>query len=254
VAPRLFGLPMGGADRALVEGLFDQPYAIPSYRVRGYTAEMDLPIGFWRAVGHSHNGFIHESFVDEMAHAAGRDPMEFRLDLVRPESAVAAGVLEAVREMSGWDEPRAPGSAKGVAMCWSFGTPVAQVIEVVDEGGRIRIARGWIACDVGIALDPGIIRAQMEGGMLFGLSAAVHQKISFEGGAVLEQNFPEFDSLRMAGAPRLETRILTTNPHLGGAGEPGTPPAAAALANALFALTGVRARALPLEGQFDFVL
>jgi isoquinoline 1-oxidoreductase beta subunit len=254
VAPRLFGMPMGGADRALVEGLFDQPYAIPSYRVRGYTAEMDLPIGFWRAVGHSHNGFIHESFVDEMAHAAGRDPMDFRLDLVRPESTVAAGVLEAVREMSGWDEPRAPGSALGVAMCWSFGTPVAQVIEVVDEGGRIRIARGWIACDVGIALDPGIIRAQMEGGMLFGLSAAVHQKISFEGGAVVERNFPDFESLRMSGAPRMETRILTTNPHLGGVGEPGTPPAAPALANALFALTGVRARELPLEGQFDFVL
>lgn len=254
VAPRLFGLPIFGPDRALVEGLFDQPYAIPSYRVRGYTADMDLPIGFWRSVGHSHNGFIHECFIDEMAHAAGRDPMDFRLDLVRPESAVAAGVLEAVREMSGWDETPAQGTAKGVAFCWSFGTPVAQVIEVADEGGRIRIARGWIACDVGTALDPGILRAQMEGGMLFGLSAAVHQKISFAEGAVVEQNFPDFDSLRMSGAPRMETRILTTNPHLGGAGEPGTPPAAPALANALFALTGVQARELPLEVQFDFVL
>ena len=254
VVPRLMGLPGFGPDRALVEGLFDQPYAIPSYRVRGYTVEMALPVGFWRSVGSSHNGFVHESFIDEMAHAAGRDPMDFRLDLVRPESAVAAGVLEAVREMSGWDAPRAPGTGLGVAMVWSFGTPVAQVVEVVDEGGAIRIARGWIACDVGTALDPGILRAQMEGGMLFGLSAAVHGRITFADGMVEQQNFPDTDGLRMSGAPRLETRILTANPHIGGAGEPGTPPAAPALANALFALTGVRARELPLDGQFRFVL
>lgn len=253
VAPRLFGLPMSGPDRALVEGLFDQPYAIPSYRVRGYTAEMALPIGFWRSVGSSHNGFIHECFIDEMALAAGRDPMDFRLELVRPENAVAAGVLEAVRTLSGWDTPKAPGTGRGVAMVWSFGTPVAQVVEVVDEGGAIRIARGWIACDPGIALDPGILRAQMEGGMLFGLSAAVQQEITFADGMVQQQNFPDFDSLRMSNAPRLETVILSANPHLGGAGEPGTPPAAAALANALFDLTGIRARDLPLNRHFTFV-
>lgn len=251
---RMMGIPVPGPDRALVEGLFDQPYAIPHYRVRGYAADVGIPVGFWRSVGASHNGFIHESFIDELAHAAGRDPLEFRLDLVRPESAVAAGVLEAVRDMSGWDQPKAPGTGRGVAMVWSFGTPVAEVVEVVDEGGRIRIARGWIACDTGRVLDPGILRAQMEGGMLFGLSAAVHQEITFADGAVQERNFPDFDSLRMHNAPRLETRLLTANPHMGGAGEPGVPPAAAALANALFDLTGIRARSLPLWRQFDLVI
>uniref|UniRef100_UPI0035132C4B xanthine dehydrogenase family protein molybdopterin-binding subunit n=1 Tax=Pararhodobacter marinus TaxID=2184063 RepID=UPI0035132C4B len=198
VAPRLFDIPVGGPDRALVEGLFDQPYTIPSYRVRGYTAEMDFPVSFWRSVGASHNGFIHESFIDELAHAAGRDPMEFRLDLVRPESAVAAGVLEAVRAMSDWDNARASGRALGVAMVWSFGTPVAQVIEVEDQDGAIRIARAWIACDPGIALDPQNLRAQMEGGLIFGLSAALHGQITVSDGMVEQWNFPDTDGLRIS--------------------------------------------------------
>jgi isoquinoline 1-oxidoreductase beta subunit len=251
---RMMGMPMPGADIAIVEGSADQPYAIPNYRVRGYAADLAIPVGFWRSVGSSFNGFIHESFIDELAHAAGRDPMTFRLDHVRPENAVAAAVLETVREMSGWDGPKPTGTGRGVAMTWSFGTPVAQVVEVVDEGGRIRIARGWIACDTGVVLDPGILRAQMEGGMLFGLSAAVHGRISFADGEVQERNFPDYDALRMSGAPRLETRLLDSNPHMGGGGEPGTPPAAAALANALFDLTGVRARELPLDRRFNFVL
>lgn len=252
--PRYLGLPAAGPDRLLVEGLFDQPYAIPRYRARGYTAEMDLPIGTWRSVGSSHNGFVMESFIDEMAHAAGRDPLEFRLELARPESPVAAGVLEAVRAMSDWDSPRPPGTALGVAMVWSFGTPVAEVIEVVQEGPGIRIARAWIACDPGIAVDPQNLRAQMEGGMIYGLSAAVHGQITFADGRVEQQNFPDTDGLRMAGAPRIAVQILQTNPHVGGVGEPGTPPAAPALANALFALTGARARELPLERSFRFVL
>ena len=252
--PRYFGLPAAGPDRTLVEGLFDQPYAIPRYRARGYAAAMDIPIGPWRSVGSSHNGFVMESFIDEMAHAAGRDPLDFRLDLARPESPAAAGVLEAVRVMSGWDRPRAPGTALGVAMVWSFGTPVAEVIEVVQEGPAIRIARAWIACDPGIAVDPQNLRAQMEGGMIYGLSAAVHGQITFSDGMVEQQNFPDTDGLRMPGAPRIEVQILQSNPHVGGGGEPGTPPAAPALANALFALTGTRARELPLERSFTFVL
>lgn len=251
---RMMGLPMAGPDRAIVEGAFDQPYAIPNYRVRGYKADLEIPVGFWRSVGASHNAFSHESFIDELAHAAGRDPLAFRLEMIRPESAAAAGTLEAVRDMSGWDTPKAAGTGRGVAFSWSFGTPVAQVIEVVDEGGRIRIARAWIAADVGIPLDPGILQAQFEGGMLYGLSAAVHGRISFADGRVEQQNFPDYDALRMSGAPRIETRLLSANPHIGGAGEPGTPPAAPALANALFDLTGVRARTLPLQDQFDFVL
>lgn len=251
---RMMGLPMAGPDRSVVEGAFDQPYAIPHYRVRGHVADLAIPVGFWRSVGSSHNGFIHESFIDEMAHAAARDPLDFRLELARAESPTAAGVLEAVREMSGWDQPKAAGTGRGVAMTWSFGTPVAIVIEVRDEGGQIRIARAWLACDTGIAMDPGILSAQMEGGMIYGLSAAVHGQITFADGMVEQRNFPDYDALRIHTAPVTEIRLVETNPHMGGGGEPGTPPAAPALANALFDLTGQRARHLPLADQFPLMV
>lgn len=253
-AGRMMGLPMGGPDKGHVEGAFDQPYAIPNYRVEGYLADLDIPLGFWRSVGNSHNGFIHEGFLDEMAHAAGRDPLDFRLELMRPASAVAANVLETAGRVSGWDAPKAPGTGRGVAFTWSFGTPVAEVIEVRDEGGRIRIAQAWIVCDMGRALDPAIVQSQMESGLIYGLSAAVHGRITFRDGEVQERNFPDYDALRMSGMPRIETHILQEQGRMGGAGEPATPPAAAALVNAIFDLTGVRARELPLDRQFDFIL
>jgi isoquinoline 1-oxidoreductase subunit beta len=251
---RMMGLPMAGPDKGHVEGAFDQPYAIPNYRVEGYLADLPVPLGFWRSVGNSHNGFVHEGFMDELAHAAGRDPLEFRLELMRPESAVAATVLETVGRVSGWAGPKAPGTGRGVAFTWSFGTPVAQVIEVADQGGRIRIARAWIVADLGRVLDPGIVQQQMESGLIYGLSAAVHGRITFQNGAVQERNFPDYDALRIGGVPRIETHLLQVQGRMGGAGEPATPPAAPALVNAIFDLTGVRARELPLEGQFDFVL
>lgn len=251
---RMTGLPAPGPDKGHVEGLFDQPYAIPDYRIEGYLADLDVPLGFWRSVGHSHNGFIHESFIDELAHAAGRDPLEFRLDLIRPESEVAANVLEQVAMMSHWQEPKEPGTGRGVAFAWSFGTPVAQVIELRDENGRIRIAKAWIACDMGRVLDPDIVTAQMESGLVYGLSAAVMGEITFVGGAVEQRNFPDYDALRLPGVPEIETAILELKDGIGGAGEPATPPAAPALANALFDLTGERVRELPLNRRFDFVL
>jgi isoquinoline 1-oxidoreductase beta subunit len=251
---RMMGLPVVGPDKGLVEGAFDQPYAIPNYRVEGYLADLAVPLGFWRSVGNSHNGFIHEGFLDELAHAAGRDPLEFRLELMRPASSVAANVLETAGRLSGWGRPKAPGTGRGVAFTWSFGTPVAQVIEVADEGGRIRIAKAWIVCDLGRALDPGIVQQQMESGLIYGLSAAIHGRITFAGGEVQERNFPDYDALRISGVPRIETFIHQVQDRMGGAGEPATPPAAPALANAIFDLTGVRARELPLDRQFDFVL
>lgn len=253
-ARRLLGLPMAGPDKALVEGAFDQPYAIPNYRVEGYIADLAVPLGFWRSVGSSHNGFVHEGFLDELAHAAGRDPLEFRLELMRPVSDVAANVLETVGRLSGWAEPKVPGTGRGVAFTWSFGTPVAQVIEVADQGGRIRLNRAWIVCDPGRALDPGIIQQQMESGLIYGLSAAIHGRITFRDGEVQERNFPDYDALRITGVPRIETFIHQVHGRMGGVGEPGTPPAAPALVNAIFDLTGFRARELPLDGQFDFVL
>ncbi|WP_170788347.1 xanthine dehydrogenase family protein molybdopterin-binding subunit [Ruegeria lacuscaerulensis] len=251
---RYTGLPGAGPDKVLVEGLFNQPYAVPNYRISGHIADLSVPVGFWRSVGNSHNGFFHETFMDEMAHAAGRDPLDFRLELANDEHAPSAGVLQAVKEMSGWTGKTPDGVGRGVAMTYSFGTPVAQVIEVVDEDGTIRIAKAWIACDVGLALDPGTVEAQMFGGMIYGLSAAVMGEITFAEGEVEQYNFPDYDALRMHNAPATEVRILETNRHLGGVGEPGTPPSMPALGNALFDLTGERARALPLINQFNLLV
>ncbi|TNF58571.1 MAG: xanthine dehydrogenase family protein molybdopterin-binding subunit, partial [Rhodobacteraceae bacterium] len=240
-----------GPDKVLVEGAFNQPYAIPNYRIRGHVADLKIPVGFWRSVGNSFNGFFFDTFLDEMAHAAGRDPLEFRLELMRDEHAPSAACLEAVREMSGWTGRTPDGVGRGVAFTYSFGTPVAQVIEVVQDGPDIRLNRAWIACDMGLALDPGNIEAQMVGGMIFGLSAAAFEEITFETGEVQQRNFPDYEALRMHTAPRVEVRILETNRHMGGAGEPGTPPAMAALGNALFDLTGIRAREMPFSKSFS---
>lgn len=250
---RMLGIPMAGPDKVLVEGAYDQPYRIPNYRIQGYKADLDLPVGFWRSVGASFNGFFHDTFLDELAHAAGRDPLDFRLEMMRDEDPHSAAVLEAVRDMSGWTGKSPKGVGRGVAFTYSFGTPVAEVIEVVDEDGTIRISQAWIAADVGIALDPSIVSAQMESALIYGLSAALHGRITFEAGAVQQQNFPEYEGLRLHNTPRIHTRILQNKPELSGIGEPGTPPSMPALGNALFDLTGIRARRLPLIDQFPLL-
>lgn len=247
-------LPIPGPNRENVTGSFDQPYGIPNYRMRGYLADLGLPVGFWRSVGASSNGFVFESFIDEMAHAAGRDPLEFRLELIRREHEPSAKLLETVREMSGWTGQTLEGIGRGVAFTYSFGTPVAEAIEVQDTGSGIKITNCWIAVDPGIALDPGNIEAQMVGGAIYGLSAAAYGEITFADGEVEQFNFPDYDALRMHTAPRFEVRILENNRYMGGIGEPGTPPAAPALANALFDLTGIRARELPLMKTFDLLI
>ncbi|WIY25479.1 xanthine dehydrogenase family protein molybdopterin-binding subunit [Parasedimentitalea psychrophila] len=254
VMDRIAGLPAAGPDKVHVEGFFNPPYAIPNFRMSGHLSDVQIPVGFWRSVGNSFNGFFVESFLDEMAHKAGSDPMEFRLALARKEWAPAAGVLEAVKEMSGWTGQTPDGVGRGVAMCYSFGTPVAEVIEVVDEAGSIRIKKAWIACDMGLALDPETVKAQMFGGMAYGLSAACFGEITFAGGDVEQGNFPDYEALRMHTMPQTEVRVLETQKHLGGAGEPGTPPAAPALANAIFDLTGKRPRRLPLMHDFDLLV
>lgn len=250
---RFSGFETGGADSAHLEAAAEQPYAIENYRIRGYLTDLNIPVGYWRSVASSFNGFFHESFIDEMAHAAGADPLAFRRDLIAPNSQSAATVLDVVQEMSNWTGTTPKGIGRGVAFTWSFGTPVAQVIEVQQTDDGIKITKAWIACDVGTALDPRNIRAQMESGLIYGLSAAVHGEISFENGRVEQRNFPDYDALRMGTVPQTEVRILENNTHLGGVGEPGTPPSMPALANALFDLTGTRARTLPLAKSFDFI-
>jgi isoquinoline 1-oxidoreductase beta subunit len=249
---RMVGIGGGGPDHAVVEGAGDQPYGFTNTRVRGYSADLSVPVGFWRAVGNSQNAFFHESFVDELAHAAGTDPVAFRLQHMIHDGS--ASVLRKVADMAGWDAPKRPGTGRGVAFCHSFGTAVAQVIEVEDRGGRIALSRAFIACDPGIALDPAIIEQQMVGGMIFGLSAAILGEITFEDGAVVQQNFPDYDSLRITAMPEFAVEILGSGGHVGGIGEPGTPPAAPALANAIFDLTGQRIRKLPMMHAVDFIL
>lgn len=251
---RLTGFAPGGADADHMEGAANQPYAIENYRVAGHLTDLAVPVGFWRSVGNSFNGFFHESFIDELAHAANADPLQFRIDLIAPDSAPSASLLEAVRDMSGWSGKTPDGIGRGVAFTWSFGTPVAEVIEVADSEDGIRVTKAWIACDVGTALDPQNIRAQMESGMIYGLSAAIHGEISFEGGEVQQENFPDYDALRIGTTPQTEVQIFENNIHMGGVGEPGTPPSMPALANALFDLTGKRARELPLSKRFEFAV
>jgi isoquinoline 1-oxidoreductase beta subunit len=209
-------------------------------------------VGFWRAVGSTINGFLMECFVDEMAHTAGADPLQFRLDLTRHTWLPAWEVLNAVREMSGWTGETPEGTGRGVAMCYSFGTPVAMAVEVQDAGGLVRITRAWIAADPGVALAPDNIEAQLVGGMVYGLSAAMGEEITFAEGVAQQQSFPDYDPLRINQMPETEVRILEVQEHIGGIGEPGTPPAAPALANALFDLTGTRHRELPLKKTVDF--
>lgn len=251
---RMTGFSPSGPDKVHVEGAFDQPYAIPNYRVEGYLTDVDMPIGFWRSVGNSVNAFMHDSFLDELAHEAGADPLEFRLDMMRSEHRPSATVLETVRDMSSWTGKTPEGVGRGVAFAYSFGTPVAQVIEVVDEDGAIRIARAWIAADLGTALDPGNLEAQLYGGMIYGLSAAAFGEITFADGVVEQLNFPDYDALRIHNAPVTQVQILENNAHMGGAGEPGTPPSMSALTNAIFDLTGQRARTLPLMHTFDLLV
>lgn len=251
-AGRMLGLPMSGPDKGHVDAAFNQPLAIPNFRVEGYIAKPMIPVGFWRSVAASFNGFFSDSIIDEMAHKAGRDPLEFRLELARAEWDPAAKVLETVRDMSGWTGKTPAGIGRGVALAYSFGTPVAQVIEVADRDGDIAITKAWIAADLGLVVDPQNTEAQLFSGLAYGLSAACFGEITFDNGAVEQENFPDYDAMRMPSMPSVEVAVLQQQKHMGGAGEPGTPPAAPALANALFDLTGERARELPLNKHFSF--
>jgi isoquinoline 1-oxidoreductase beta subunit len=244
-----------GPDKLIVDGLWDQPYELENFRVTGVPVDLAIPVGFWRSVGHSFNPFFLESFIDEIAAGASQDPLDMRLKLVAKHKP-AVGVLEAVKEMSGWGAPLDASGVKargrGVAFCLSFGTWVAQVIQVADTEDGIRIEKVWCAADVGTALDPGNLEAQMVSGIIYGLSAAMGQQITFANGAAEQSNFDSYDAMRMNQCPEIEVRILENSPKMGGAGEPGTPPSLPALANAIFAATGKRVRDLPLSGEVTF--
>jgi isoquinoline 1-oxidoreductase beta subunit len=239
-----------GPDGSIVQSAWDQPYSMKNYRVTGYRPPVMLPISSWRSVGASQNGFFHECIVDEMAHAAGRDPLDFRFDMLTDE--VSRGVLEAAASMAGWGADLPPGRGMGVALVMSFGVPVAEIVEVVDTPNGIRILNVWAAVDVGTALDPRNIEAQVQSGIVFGLSAAMLNEITVSEGRVEQRNFHDYRLMRLDQVPDIEVRILENGHKIRGIGEPGTPPAAPALGNAIFAATGRRIRTLPFGGSVRF--
>jgi isoquinoline 1-oxidoreductase beta subunit len=244
VAPQL-AMPVDLPDKTSSEGLFDLPYAIEHQRIAHAATKSGVPIGNWRAVGHSQNAFFSECFIDEMAFAAQQDPVAFRMALLR-EMPRHAAVLRLAASRAGWAAPPPAGIARGVALHESFGSIVAQVVEASLAGGRLRVHRVVCAADIGTAVNPGIVAQQMESAVIFALSAALHGRIDIEAGVVKQRNFPDHPIVTLAETPRIETHLVpSTNPP-GGVGEPGTPPLAPALANALFVLTGRRQRELPL--------
>lgn len=247
------GRDMASADALITEGCADQPYAIQNALVTGHVPERTPRIGFWRSVGHSMNAFFWESFVDELAHKAGQDPLAFRLAHIEGEHEPTAQVLKTVAEMANWTGETPDGKGRGLAVTYSFGTPVAEIVEISDRDGEISIDKVWIAADLGTVMDPGNVEAQLIGGAIYGLSAAIHGEITFEDGGVVEGNFYDYDALRMSNTPEFEVTALSLGGHIGGVGEPGTPPAAPALANAIFDLTGERIRELPLRKTASFV-
>lgn len=232
-------------DKPASEGLFDLPYAIPNARVAHVATRSGVPVGNWRSVGHSHHAFFRESFIDELAHAAHADPATLRLKLLDGLPRHQAVLRRAV-EASGWGAPLPEGTGRGLAVHESFGSVVAQVVEVVAEQGQPRVKRVVCAIDCGTVVNPGIVVRQMESCVVFGLSAALRGRIDIAAGVVQQKSFPDLGLVTLAECPAIETYFVPSDGPPTGVGEPGLPPLAPAIANAWFALTGERRRSLPL--------
>jgi isoquinoline 1-oxidoreductase beta subunit len=240
-----------GPDVAIVAGAWDQPFSIPHYRVTGYRVPELVPVSSWRSVGASINGFFHDGFLDELIHAAGADPLRERIRLCWHEPS--RKVLEAVGAMSNWGTPPGPNRGRGVAFCLSFGVPVAEVVEVTNTPHGIRIDKVFVAADVGRVIDPDNFENQVQGGVIWGLGHAINCELTFADGKVEQTNFHAFEGMRLYQAPQIEVRALRNLREVRGIGEPTVPPAAPALANAIFAATGKRIRELPFNKQIGFV-
>lgn len=244
-----------GIDHTSVEGLSNLSYAVPNLQVELSTpTNIKVPVLWWRSVGHTHTGYVAETMIDEAAVAAGQDPYAFRHALLDSHPR-HRGALELAAKQAGWDKPLAAGAegekrGRGIAVHESFGSFVAQVAEVtVKADGSYRLDRVVCAVDCGIAINPDVIKAQMEGGIGFALAAARHSAITLKEGRVEQSNFHDFQVLRMNEMPKVEVHIVPSAENPTGVGEPGVPPLAPALANALFAATGVRLRKLPFPAQ-----
>ena len=237
--------PVDLPDRSTAEGLFDLPYNMPYQRMRHDATLSGVPVGYWRSVGHSHNAFFTESFIDELAERLKLDPLALRLQLLA-DSPKHRAVLQRCAQEAGWQTPLPAGRARGLALHASFGSVVAQMVEVSLRDGRPQVHRVVCVIDCGQVVHPDIVTQQMEGAIVFGLTAALYGKVGVEDGVVQLGNFPSQPLASMAEAPQVQTHIMASARPPSGVGEPGVPPLAPALANALYALTGKRIRALPL--------
>jgi isoquinoline 1-oxidoreductase beta subunit len=240
-------IPENGVDQFAMEGIADHPYDIANQRLAYGRREPGPQVWFWRSVGHSQNIFFMEGFIDELAAAAKADPFEFRRGLLGRQPRYK-GVLELAAEKAGWSKPLPAGVFRGIAVAQSFGSYVAEVAEVsVGSDGTPKVHRVVAAVDCGMTVNPEIIRRQIEGAIVYGLSAALYGRLTIKDGKVEQSNFHDYPVLRLNGMPKVEVHILPSTENPGGIGEPGTPPIAPAVVNAIFAATGKRLRSLPID-------
>jgi isoquinoline 1-oxidoreductase beta subunit len=235
-----------GIDETSVEGVVDSPYVegAPHHYVGLHSPKSPVPVLWWRSVGHTHTAFVMETMVDALASAAGQDPVAYRRKLLA-KAPRHLGALELAVAKAGAAPPA--GQFRGVAVHHSFESYVAEVADVSVENGKIRVHRVVCAVDCGVCINPAGVKAQMESAIVYGLSAALYGQITFKNGRVEQSNFHDYPVLRMNEMPKVEVHIVDSGEKSGGVGEPGTPPIAPAVANAVFAATGKRLRQLPLR-------
>ncbi len=244
-------IPAAGPDAMIATGAWNNPYKIPDYRMCAFRAPELSPTSSWRAVGAPGAGFIFDCMLDELIHKAGADPLEERIRLM--DHDVSRKVLEAVGEMSSWGSTLPEGTARGVAFVESFGVPVAEVVEVTSTEDGIKLNKVWVACDVGKVMDPVNFENLVQGGVIFGLGHAMNCEITYSDGMAEQENYNTHAGMRLNQCPEIFVKGLENAPDIRGIGEPPVPPAAPALANAIFAATGKRIRELPLNRHIDFV-
>jgi isoquinoline 1-oxidoreductase subunit beta len=236
-----------GLDRGALEGFAETPYGFPARKVDYVMKNLAVPVGFWRSVANTYSGFAMETFVDELARAAGEDPVRFRLALLTHQPRHTA-LLEQLARMSGWGTAPPAGRARGLALHQSFGSIVGEVAEVsLGAGGQYSVHQVWCVVDCGLVVNPDTVVAQMHSGIVYGLTAAQYGEINIQAGGVKQGNFPDYPMLKLKQTPAIDVHLMRNEEPHGGVGEPGTPPIAPAVANALFALSGKRVRSLPLH-------
>lgn len=241
------GMIKNGVDGTSVEGVNDSPYleSVPNHTVELHSPKLPVPVLWWRSVGHTHTAFVMETLIDELAAAAGKDPVAYRRSILKSKRHLAA--LDLVVEKSGWNNPLPAGRFRGIAVHESFASYVAQVAEISINNGHLQVHKVTCTIDCGLAVNPEGVKAQMESGIIFGLTAVLYGEITLEKGRVKQRNYHDYKMVRMNEAPLIEVHIVDSNEKMGGAGEPGVPPLAPAVANAIYAATGKRVRRLPIQ-------